>query len=1589
MSMFTSDQPYHIAGSSTGVWIAVGHNGQLARSADNGETWGLITLTLSGTSTQKALWHAETDNNGTWVVVGNGQHILRSTDDGVTWTTLNGGALSGVFNCVATDGDGTWLAVGLSNVVWRSLDNGATWSTATLTTSTLTWIATDRVGTWVAVGFSGVAWRSVDLGTTWEAVSSGFGTTTISGIAWTGLRWVMHGGNLVRSTVDFSSTTSVTPGGTAFYRIATAGGQLFLGAPSGVVAYSYSGGGATLSTTTAISGTPHITKVGVAYVPEPLPTDPKTLVAWATNGTAYRSTDRGETWSAFGEIKVLGVPVTPQHIAAGDDGTWVALGVISGTNYIARSGDNGQTWSVAEFLDGVGTGPGGLATDGAGVWVFSYYSLGTPGTAHLFRSTDNGLTWTRIDVTLGGGSDEYVRGVFTDTNGTWFVLCRNERVLRSTDDGLTWAVESLSAFASQAINLMASDGGGVWVAVGTGGVLVRSTDAGATWGSAVTTTMGATHITRLVHAGGGDWFISDASLTRAYSSDSGVSWSAAGTFSGNMGLGGSAVFPASDGSGFVYMPLDVSAGSVHRVSYDAGASWSPSTPVAGKISRVAFGPTGTPDPLPPDPEDPLPDDPEGAEVWLAGGFVSGAGTLHRSVDNGATWRQLYVAPTFSGVWAVASDDLGRWILACFTNKLFRSIDNGRTWVQINPNLPPTSPARCIATNGAGVWVVGGDGGSLSRSTDHGQTWSAVAHGLAGAIGTPRIQGIATDRAGVWVAVTSNYYVLRSTDNGATWTQSLPGGHPGVGWVGVGTDRAGEWWITGDVPEQLLLSVDNGESWSAQPGFFSDVSSSMTYGVETDRAGTWLITSDTNTRRKSVENVGVENVWYSLPYGGVRSVATDAAGVWLASGSVGGAGPTTLSTGVLSRSVDNGASFTTLPVSGTTAVAYGVFAETLPVDPPPDGPVDPEPEPEPQIWIAAGDSGKVRRSVDHGATWAAVDAGFTVESVFAAAADATGVVLVGGEAGEMRRSIDQGVMWATVEPGFGLSDIRGIATDGHETWVAVGTAGKIARSEDGGATWSPITTSLGDTADFEAVATNRTGVWVAVGKFGDLILSTNNGASWVTVDSGFTEDIHAVAYRSGVWVAAGFGGQIRRSVNNGLTWTEVGDAVGILRAVAASGSAWVVAGWLGEMLRSTDAGATWAAIDSDFGTAGVNALAAAPDGVWMSGGDDALFLRRSANDGATWVEVAGEFDDGDFVHALCYIPESMMDFDEDIDLESIASGDDEYEHDGDAEYLLSEGDGLPEEIFISSTATLYSNGSSSDYTVIATVKDLTSEAAATDEISEFSTYTLESAGVADDEISSTTDSVHDLLSEASGLGTVSEYHALDLLSEATATDEISEEAVHDLLSEATADDEISGFAASFEDLLSAALADDELFAGGTTTVNVDEVAFGDSETFFHNPGAVAWVLNTESNGVSWYSNYHFTGMTQVGDRVLMVGPMGLCEVTGNLDLDDDIQANVTYGFVDFGDEQKKRIDRLNFGYTADGLLQATVETYGQGYPAYTYEMEARTAEMPRNNRIRPGKGLNARYWRIGIENVDGCAFSVEDISADIVPSARRL
>jgi len=102
------------------------------------------------------------------------------------------------------------------------------------------------------------------------------------------------------------------------------------------------------------------------------------------------STD-GINWTActIGGVKLFAIGY---HSAFGEN-TWIAVGIpSSGTNSIARSTDNGSTWSYVGT--GILTNGYSVSYGGSGLWI----AVGTGNTTNMARSTDNGATWTGYTV---------------------------------------------------------------------------------------------------------------------------------------------------------------------------------------------------------------------------------------------------------------------------------------------------------------------------------------------------------------------------------------------------------------------------------------------------------------------------------------------------------------------------------------------------------------------------------------------------------------------------------------------------------------------------------------------------------------------------------------------------------------------------------------------------------------------------------------------------------------------------------------------------------------------------------------------------------------------------------------------------------------------------------------------------------------------------------------------------------------------------------------------------------------------------------------------------------------------------------------
>lgn len=151
---------------------------------------------------------------------------------------------------------------------------------------------------------------------------------------------------------------------------------------------------------------------------------------------------------------------------------------------------------------------------------------------------------------------------------------------------------------------------------------------------------------------------------------------------------------------------------------------------------------------------------------------------------------------------------------------------------------------------------------------------------------------------------------------------------------------------------------------------------------------------------------------------------------------------------------------------------------------------------------------------------------------------------------------------------------------------------------------------------------------------------------------------------------------------------------------------------------------------------------------------------------------------------------------------------------------------------------------------------------------------------------------------------------------------------------------------------------------------------------------AWVMNTESGGMTRYTDLPVQSMAVVGGKVLALGEGGLYEFAGDTDAGVPITSSVVTGRLTLGSEALKRLGDMIVSYNANGPMQLKVHVYGgvnQG--PYTYAMLPRDASAPRGNRIKVGKGLVSKFWQFEWFGV-GTRFDVTEVTVDVAMSTNR-
>jgi hypothetical protein len=255
---------------------------------------------------------------------------------------------------------------------------------------------------------------------------------------------------------------------------------------------------------------------------------------------------------------------------------------------------------------------------------------------------------------------------------------------------------------------------------------------------------------------------------------------------------------------------------------DAGATWTDISPPLQLVTAIRFV--------------------DARVGWVAGLQTDGESAVLRTVEGGATWQRVLVAPTAPGDYPPlqlqAIDSLVAWVLiptchSCVA-QIQRTVDGGRTWVAAGK----TNVEAMRIVSATEAWIAIASSGTrrdIYVTVDGGAEWTPSAHTDTGeVVGLEAIGSTAwvlTRDGGYCTATTCERYDLtRTTDMGASWQDlgnpkptNTPcgGGHllgPAFvsgsrGWLAENTGAGGVRASTG-----WLQSTDGGATWkcSATP-----------------------------------------------------------------------------------------------------------------------------------------------------------------------------------------------------------------------------------------------------------------------------------------------------------------------------------------------------------------------------------------------------------------------------------------------------------------------------------------------------------------------------------------------------------------------------------------------------------------------------------------------------------------------------------------------------------------------------------------------------------------------------------------------------
>ncbi|PPC98351.1 MAG: hypothetical protein CTY35_05365 [Methylotenera sp.] len=148
----------------------------------------------------------------------------------------------------------------------------------------------------------------------------------------------------------------------------------------------------------------------------------------------------------------------------------------------------------------------------------------------------------------------------------------------------------------------------------------------------------------------------------------------------------------------------------------------------------------------------------------------------------------------------------------------------------------------------------------------------------------------------------------------------------------------------------------------------------------------------------------------------------------------------------------------------------------------------------------------------------------------------------------------------------------------------------------------------------------------------------------------------------------------------------------------------------------------------------------------------------------------------------------------------------------------------------------------------------------------------------------------------------------------------------------------------------------------------------------------WAYNLNIQAPSFYENFKFNSFAKIGNQYYGLNNEGLHLLGANDDNGAEIDALITTGISDFGELRTKKIPVIYAGARTEKPLILTCSV--DNNPDYSYEFIS-SSEGIAPTRVKLGKGLEGRYWKLEIANRDGGDFEISDFDIPITLNSRGV